>query len=389
MEKLNNILVILLIIISHQKIFPVESDRNDKNKSLIDNACVTSSTNFSCSHYSSEKITLAVEYETFEVLDSFDLHRKHLHDLTFGNGYLWIIRSNEFEYDTIFKVDPIDGEIINSFEIPVPKSYWSQGLAWDSLSVGGPFLLLTIENPVNKIMKIRLSDYQIVQSYELPAKNPSGLDIKDSLIWINIKGNRNLATFNPLNNNFTQLISLPYLSHSIKFSSFSKDKSLLWVTQSIFWLDSNFIYLININTGKRVKSYKAPGLRVIGLAIDNISDDAPNLWTADFETGKIYKIREPSIINTNNDNNENINVAFHPNPFTDKLYITLSISNDSNVRFDIYDILGRHIKQLVDTYLKANLYEFTFDGSALSSGTYYYVLQSGGKVETGKLILIK
>jgi len=47
------------------------------------------------------------------------------------------------------------------------------------------------------------------------------------------------------------------------------------------------------------------------------------------------------------------------------------------------------IDVLADEYLSDGMHEFTFDGSALASGAYYYVLQTVGKVETGKLVLIK
>ena len=52
-------------------------------------------------------INITNEILEFEILDSFDLHLEYLHDLTYGDGYLWIITSGDWVYDTIFKINPI------------------------------------------------------------------------------------------------------------------------------------------------------------------------------------------------------------------------------------------------------------------------------------------
>jgi hypothetical protein len=44
---------------------------------------------------------------------------------------------------------------------------------------------------------------------------------------------------------------------------------------------------------------------------------------------------------------------------------------------------------LVDEYKPAGKYEVDFDASNLSSGTYFYSLQSGEFTSTKKLVLIK
>jgi len=78
-----------------------------------------------------------------------------------------------------------------------------------------------------------------------------------------------------------------------------------------------------------------------------------------------------------------------PNPFSEKTKISINLESHAFTKLTIYNSLGYVINVIADEYLSEGRHEFTFDGSALSSGTYYYVLQSGGKVETGKLILIK
>ncbi len=78
-----------------------------------------------------------------------------------------------------------------------------------------------------------------------------------------------------------------------------------------------------------------------------------------------------------------------PNPFTEKTNISFYLDNPSYTKITIYNSLGNIIDVLDDNYLEAGNHEYTFDGSPLPSGTYFYVLQSAGNVETGKLVLIK
>ncbi|MFZ4592438.1 MAG: T9SS type A sorting domain-containing protein, partial [Ignavibacteria bacterium] len=59
------------------------------------------------------------------------------------------------------------------------------------------------------------------------------------------------------------------------------------------------------------------------------------------------------------------------------------------VTLKVYDLMGRDIATLVNEQLAPGTYETTFDGSALSSGTYFYKLTSGDFTQTKKLTLLK
>ncbi len=64
--------------------------------------------------------------------------------------------------------------------------------------------------------------------------------------------------------------------------------------------------------------------------------------------------------------------------------------NDNlNVTLKIYDILGREVITLVNKQQKAGSYEVEFNASHLTSGIYFYRLQSANYIETKKLMLIK
>ncbi|MBU0473619.1 MAG: Ig-like domain-containing protein [Bacteroidetes bacterium] len=86
----------------------------------------------------------------------------------------------------------------------------------------------------------------------------------------------------------------------------------------------------------------------------------------------------------------------YPNPFNPSTTIKYSIPAETfhgmsmqNVQLKIYDILGREVTTLISKQQKAGNYEVKFDASNLTSGIYFYRLQSGSFNESKKMILIK
>ena len=84
----------------------------------------------------------------------------------------------------------------------------------------------------------------------------------------------------------------------------------------------------------------------------------------------------------------------YPNPFNPSTTIKYSIPSNvkremSNVKIIVYDILGNEVATLLDENKPAGNYEVRFDGSNLSSGIYFYKLQSGSFIQTKKLLLLK
>jgi hypothetical protein len=79
----------------------------------------------------------------------------------------------------------------------------------------------------------------------------------------------------------------------------------------------------------------------------------------------------------------------HPNPFNPSTLIKYSVANESYTSLKIYDALGNEVITLVDDVKAAGTYQVIFDASGLSSGIYYYTLQSGSFTETKKMNLLK
>lgn len=79
----------------------------------------------------------------------------------------------------------------------------------------------------------------------------------------------------------------------------------------------------------------------------------------------------------------------YPNPFNPSTKISYALPHSDNVQIKIYDMLGRKVATLVDSYQSAGSYTVDFDGSSFSSGTYFYALETGSERIVKKMMLVK
>jgi len=79
----------------------------------------------------------------------------------------------------------------------------------------------------------------------------------------------------------------------------------------------------------------------------------------------------------------------YPNPFNPTTKITYSITKESLVKLEIFDVIGRLITTLVDNKQTAGKYSVNFDASKYSSGVYFYKLSTPDYTMSKKMMLIK
>jgi len=86
----------------------------------------------------------------------------------------------------------------------------------------------------------------------------------------------------------------------------------------------------------------------------------------------------------------------YPNPFNPSTTIQYQLPTASDVRLEVYDLLGRKVMTLVNAKQMAGTYSVQFNAAALASGVYFYRLQAGATnsasapfVQTKKMILVK
>ncbi len=79
----------------------------------------------------------------------------------------------------------------------------------------------------------------------------------------------------------------------------------------------------------------------------------------------------------------------YPNPFNPSTTIKYQIPASGHVTLKVYDVLGREVESLVNEFQTAGSYTRTLNASSLSSGVYFYRLQSGNYSATKKFVLMK
>ena len=79
----------------------------------------------------------------------------------------------------------------------------------------------------------------------------------------------------------------------------------------------------------------------------------------------------------------------YPNPFNNSTIIRYSITEKSHVTLKVFDVLGKEIAILVNKEQSQGNHEIDFDASTLTSGVYFYRIQTGDFVDTKKMILMK
>jgi eukaryotic-like serine/threonine-protein kinase len=79
----------------------------------------------------------------------------------------------------------------------------------------------------------------------------------------------------------------------------------------------------------------------------------------------------------------------YPNPFNPTTTFSYSIPSSQFVNITVFDICGKEIECLVNEEKSPGNYKVEFNGKNLSSGIYFYTIQTGQFNETKKFILMK
>ena len=79
----------------------------------------------------------------------------------------------------------------------------------------------------------------------------------------------------------------------------------------------------------------------------------------------------------------------YPNPFNPITSITFEIPVDSDVQLSIYNLAGRKVRTLIHEIKEAGRHTIQLNGNNLSSGIYFYALDTPSNKLVKKLVLIK
>lgn len=79
----------------------------------------------------------------------------------------------------------------------------------------------------------------------------------------------------------------------------------------------------------------------------------------------------------------------YPNPFNPTTNIEFSLPEKSFVKLKVFDITGKEVAELVNESLSAGTFRYDFNAGELSSGLYFYMLETEKFSETKRMILLK
>jgi photosystem II stability/assembly factor-like uncharacterized protein len=189
------------------------------------------------------------------------------------------------------------------------------------------------------------------------------------------------------------------------------------------WASADSILIFNGDYGLRAIDW-IPGTDAVvvvggptGSGISGVSTDGGVTWTqktvptgvgrlrhtqfldvstgwAVGNSGAILKWTGGSVLNGIDEPTTAVPTAFalnqnYPNPFNPTTIVSYQLPVASSVRLTVYDMLGREIAVLVDGEMEPGTHQVTFDGSALSSGVYFYTMKAGAFSSTKSLMLMK
>lgn len=299
-----------------------------------------------------------------------------------------------------------------------------------SMSMGGNMLLFmqvdftnnSAGNPLTEITKglnfqtFTLEDREKMV-YTYLSGNPDYLETEIQSDWINgvwVDTNKTTYTRNSLLNELTVLYQDIYGGSNIVNSNFEEmtynssgehrtqsiykywnsnfnswDVSSRWTaTYDASWnmtleFGENFMNGSYVPSWRSTHSYNASG---------NVTLSQTEFYSAkegwDLHSQSVFYYSPSSVSDFSEPGNFSL-MQNYPNPFNPSTQINYSLSSGSFVKLSVFDILGNEVAELVNSYQNAGPYSVNFDASNLSSGIYFYKLQSGNISITKQMLLIK
>ena len=182
--------------------------------------------------------------------------------------------------------------------------------------------------------------------------------------WVNITGNiPNIA------------------ANSIVLRTAAPRMILVGTDIGVFQSNDEGVTWVSFNSGlPAVEIYDMKYKQQAGMIL--VATHGRGCWT--FDLGAVLGIDPYSVIPETFHLNQN-----YPNPFNPETKIKFGLPKSGSVKLSVYDVSGRKIEELVNQKLNSGTFEVTWNGSNLSSGVYFYKLETEGFVETKKMILVK
>lgn len=286
----------------------------------------------------------------------------------------------------IFVLDPENGALLNTYILSlesspnkiswIDKMIFRNGELWASGGYGDPQGTGYVEG----IFKVDISTSS--SSSQIPGGSEqltTGFACDGIYFYIGVDsmGTEGIVKFNP-----DAAIEIPSsffirLDNRLRGISFG---------DGYLWVGTRYVTKYEPNSGTQVNF-----LNLQGSAAELYFDG--KFWTYD-ESDNTLNVYNLSTVGVEDNAVDNVPTIFslsqnYPNPFNPSTTILYSLPNSSYVKLSVYNSIGEEVRVLVDEERNAGNYNIHFDAADLTSGVYFYRLQTNSYMETKKFILVR
>lgn len=291
--------------------------------------------------------------------DSLNVSENIPVSVVFGSGNKMYITSNDTMQNnsssditiTAFDVIGVNtSTICRSINLPIPDNQ----SVYDTIQVNtGTDNLVRLELRIDSLVHTNAKDLII------SLISPNGVTRQ-----LSVNSGLNIPSTGMIHTVFSDSALMPIDSGSVTYTGYFAPKEFLGIHNS-FSPDGAWILKITDtfggNTGTLYKwclnvTYQTP------IGIQNVSGEVP----------------ETFILSQN-----------YPNPFNPVTNIRFSVPAASNVKITVYDITGREAAVLVNEFKTRGNYNVDFNAAGLSSGVYFYRLETKDFTDVKKMVLVK
>jgi predicted outer membrane repeat protein len=132
--------------------------------------------------------------------------------------------------------------------------------------------------------------------------------------------------------------------------------------------------------------YYSPITDIEGNPRPNPSGSMPDMGASESQLGSPVGIKDDLLEQIPN---KYFLYQNYPNPFNPITHIQFGLPKISDVKIEVFNILGQRVSTLIDTRLNAGYQFVDFDASQLASGIYLYRIQAGDFVNVKKMVLMR
>ncbi len=175
-------------------------------------------------------------------------------------------------------------------------------------------------------------------------------------------------------------------------SDMTRDPELIWdVVENYGWIGRDFeaprgqgrytwpaeTYSVELDSG------------VVFWTIGVATDGFPNNNTVSISPGQYIFLPEPLGISDEDISTHPLTFGItetYPNPFNDAINVNFSLEKSSNISLGIYDMTGRHVKNLIDGYKSSGHYQAHWIPDDISAGVYFIRLDAAQGSKMRKVV---